>query len=485
MAVKLPERFGKYTVSALLGRGAMGAVYKAFDPDIRRPVAIKTIRWDLTREGGPAASIAARFRNEAQAAGRLSHPGIVAVYEFGQSEDCAYIAMEFVEGCNLREYFARDTTFEEADVVSIMVQLLDALSHAHERKVWHRDIKPANLIVMNSGRLKIADFGIARIEASDITQTFPVMGTPGYIPPEMYRGEPVDHRADVFAAGAVLYQLLTGKPPFDGAAEQVMFKVCNEPPAPIEANEAGDLTRYDPVLRKALAKSPGQRYESALAFREAILETYEGQANPTVSQGTVIIASEKNPALQDAAGSASRSGSGTPWPQGWDPTTLGSVEHQLANVVGPMARVMVQRAANKCTDLNALLNMLANGLDSSDEKQAFLVGVTTGPTITYGSAGKAGHAAAKPAAKPAAAKVPADPAFVNSLMGQHHEALGAHELEHAAHVLAKHIGPLARVIVKRASDKTSDLQQFYKLVAEGVPNASDREAFLRDIHTRH
>ena len=114
----VPERFGKYPVTGLLGRGAMGAVYRAFDPDIRRTVAIKTIRWDLLSEAGPGGSLAGRFRNEARAAGRLSHPGIVAVYEFGQGDDCAYIAMEYVEGSNLREYFSRKTAFSEADVVS-------------------------------------------------------------------------------------------------------------------------------------------------------------------------------------------------------------------------------------------------------------------------------------------------------------------------------------------------------------------------------
>jgi len=228
--MNVPERFGKYSVLGILGRGAMGAVYKAFDPDIKRPVAIKTVRWDLLKEGGPAGSVGARFRHEAQAAGRLTHPGIVAVYEYGQSDDSAFIAMEYVEGSDLREYFARRTAFEEADIVSIMVQLLDALAHAHERKVWHRDVKPSNLIIMNDGKLKIADFGVARIEASEITQTFPLMGTPGYIAPEMYRGKAIDHRVDLFAAGAVMYQLLAGRPPFDGPAEKVMFKVCHEDP---------------------------------------------------------------------------------------------------------------------------------------------------------------------------------------------------------------------------------------------------------------
>ncbi|HEU0204159.1 MAG TPA: serine/threonine-protein kinase, partial [Burkholderiaceae bacterium] len=142
-----PERFGKYPITGVLGKGAMGVVYKALDPVIKRQVAIKTIRKELIEDDTKAESIAARFRHEARAAGALQHPGIVSVYEYGEDNDFAYIAMEYVEGASLREYFARKVPFEEKDIVSLMAQLLEALAHAHERGVWHRDIKPANLIV--------------------------------------------------------------------------------------------------------------------------------------------------------------------------------------------------------------------------------------------------------------------------------------------------------------------------------------------------
>ena len=174
------ERIGKYQITEVIGRGAMGIVYKAFDPNIRRAVAIKTIRLDAG-EDERASAVLARFRNEAQAAGRLSHPGIVAVHEYGEEGGLAYIAMEYIQGNSLREYFTRGTRFGESDAVSTMTQLLEALSYAHEQGVWHRDIKPANLIVMRNGKLKIADFGIARIDQSNLTQTGFVIGTPGYM----------------------------------------------------------------------------------------------------------------------------------------------------------------------------------------------------------------------------------------------------------------------------------------------------------------
>ena len=158
----------------------------------------KTIRKDII-DDDRAGTLIARFKNEAQAAGRLSHPGIVAVYEYGEDDDVAYIAMEYVQSNPLREYFNRGTRFEERDAVSVMAQLLDALEYAHEQGVWHRDIKPANVLIMTNGRLKVADFGIARIDSSNLTQTGAVMGTPGYMAPEQYAGHAVDWRADIFS----------------------------------------------------------------------------------------------------------------------------------------------------------------------------------------------------------------------------------------------------------------------------------------------
>ncbi len=197
--------------------------------------------------------------------------------------------MEFVQGNSLREYFNRGTRFAERDVVSIMAQLLDALHHAHEQGVWHRDIKPANLIIMNNGRIKVADFGIARIETSQLTLTGVVMGSPGYMAPEQYTSGTVDWRADLFAAGVVMYQLLTGTHAFSGTTEQVAYKICHEhPPSPSEADPGRGWERYDAVIARALAKQPAKRFATADAFRAAILEAYAAPVSPTVSEETII-----------------------------------------------------------------------------------------------------------------------------------------------------------------------------------------------------
>jgi serine/threonine-protein kinase len=284
-----PQRLGKYLVTDVLGKGAMGVVYKAHDPDIQRTVAIKTIRRELVEDDDRAGMVMARFKNEARAAGRLSHPGIVAVYDYGEAEDVAFIAMEFVEGNSLRAYFSRDTQFEERDVVSLMAQLLDALQHAHEQGVWHRDVKPANIIIMNNGKLKVADFGIARIDSSSLTQVGAVMGSPGYMAPEQYKGDAVDWHADIFAAGVLLYQLLTSTRPFTGSTEQLAYKVCYESPAPPSVIAPGrDLERHDAVVAKALSKLPQERYASANEFKAAILEAFAEPVSPTISEETIL-----------------------------------------------------------------------------------------------------------------------------------------------------------------------------------------------------
>jgi serine/threonine-protein kinase len=311
-----PQRLGKYELVEVLGRGAMGIVYKAFDPDIHRTVAIKTIRKELVEDDDRAGMMLARFRNEARAAGRLSHPGIVAVYDFGESSAVTYIAMEFVQGNSLREYFNRGTRFAERDAVSIMAQLLDALQHAHEQGVWHRDIKPANLIIMNNGRLKIADFGIARIDTSQLTLTGVVLGSPGYMAPEQYSGGTVDWRADLFAAGVVMYQLLTGVRAFTGTTEQIAYKICHEhPPAPSAADPARGWERYDAVVAQGLAKRPEERFPSATAFRTALLEAYAAPVSPTVSEETIIVEPTVPGALLEPSNPSARTSSGaTPLP---------------------------------------------------------------------------------------------------------------------------------------------------------------------------
>jgi len=223
----LPDRIGRYIVDRELGRGGMGVIYKAHDPEIDRPVAIKLIRADLLSDDGREDFIA-RFRREAKAAGRCAHPNIVGVYDIGLDHGDPFIAMEFVEGVTLGQEIKRGTRFSIPQAVGIVQQVLAALGCAHENGVIHRDIKPAN-VLLQGARVKVMDFGIARLDASDLTQVGSVVGSLHYMSPEQCQGDPLDHRSDLFSAGTMLYLLLTGKLPFDGGSfTQIAYRLMNQ-----------------------------------------------------------------------------------------------------------------------------------------------------------------------------------------------------------------------------------------------------------------
>ncbi len=260
---------GKYEVRREIGRGAMGVVYEGYDPLIKRVVALKTIRPDQLK-GEDSGTVIARFRREAQAAGRLSHPNIVSIHDFGEDAGVWFIAMEYVKGRELKECFDGNERFKTADVVRIMSQILAALDYSHRQGVIHRDIKPANIFLLDDGNVKVADFGIAHIDSSNLTQVGTVLGTPSYMSPEQILGLPVDGRSDLFSAGVILYQFLTGERPFAGSAATTMQKVLKEDPLPPSTLNVQVLPVMDAVMRKALAKRADDRFQSAQEFADAI-----------------------------------------------------------------------------------------------------------------------------------------------------------------------------------------------------------------------
>ncbi len=272
----VPSKLGKYLIRRELGRGAMGVVYEGFDPLIERVVAIKTIRPEQLDEA--AADMLARFKREAQAAGRLNHPNIVSIYEYGEENSVAFIAMEFVKGKELKSFFDDGRRFADKDIARIMGEILGALEHAHRNGVTHRDIKPANVIILDGGMVKVADFGLARIETSDLTQAGTVLGTPTYMSPEQFLGTPADGRSDIFSCGVMLYQFLTGERPFTGAATTIMRKVLGEDPLPPSQLNTLLAPGWDAVVKRALAKKPADRYQMAAEFAADIVAVAEGRA---------------------------------------------------------------------------------------------------------------------------------------------------------------------------------------------------------------
>jgi serine/threonine-protein kinase len=287
---------GKYEIRRELGRGAMGIVYEAFDPAIKRIVALKTIRADQLA-GENAETVVVRFRREAQAAGRLNHPNIVAIYDFGEEGGTSYIAMELVRGRELKECFEANERFKLADVVRIMTQILDALDYSHRQGVIHRDVKPANIFLLADGSVKVADFGIAHIESSSLTQVGTVMGTPSYMSPEQIMGLPVDGRSDLFSAGVILYQFLTGERPFAGSATTTMQKVLKEDPLPPSTLNVQLPPGMDAVVRKALAKRAEERYQSAREFADALRAAGAPAAGAPAASAAPVSALHSDPTI--------------------------------------------------------------------------------------------------------------------------------------------------------------------------------------------
>lgn len=263
------QRLGKYEIRAVLGRGAMGTVYEAWDPVISRRVAIKTVRLSDagdTEEG----ELLGRFKLEAQAAGRLHHANVVGVFDYAETDELAYIVMEFVDGRTLKSMLDGDVRVDRTEIGRIMEGLLAGLAYSHSNGVIHRDIKPANVIVTASGQIKIADFGIARIESSTMTQAGTIMGTPAYMSPEQFQGVAIDQRTDLYSAGVVLFQLLTGKRPFEGSMATIMQAVLTKPmPRPSEM-QTGIPAALDAVVSRATARAPADRFASAAAFATAL-----------------------------------------------------------------------------------------------------------------------------------------------------------------------------------------------------------------------
>jgi serine/threonine-protein kinase len=262
------KRFGRYEVVAELGRGAMGVVYKAKDPQIDRIVAVKTVSmWGPDRE--EEAEFRMRFLNEAQAAGRLHHAGIVAIFDVGENPENQdpYIVLEYVAGESLNRVLGREKKLPLPQALQLAEEIAEALDYAHTQGVVHRDIKPGNILVTEDGHAKIADFGIAKLNLAHFTLPGRVMGTPAYMAPEQLTGEGVDGRSDLFSLGVILYAMVTGHSPFQGnSATTVCFKVANREPVAASAFDLNVPQELDEVISRAMAKDPEQRYQSGAEF---------------------------------------------------------------------------------------------------------------------------------------------------------------------------------------------------------------------------
>jgi serine/threonine protein kinase len=296
---------GRYKINGVLGKGAMGLVYDGLDPTLDRRVAIKTIRMASLDEA-TAKHYAMRFKREVRAVAKVNHANIVQVYDFGSEGELNYIVMEYIQGKELKDAFDSQQRFDLQAIFRIMGELLEALYFAHQAGVIHRDVKPANVMIDTKGHVKLADFGVARVNDPDAegekTRIGAVIGTPAYMSPEQSQGQPIDHRTDLFSAGVLFYQLLTGQKPFDGTGYALAKKIIQDDPVwPSTILEVPPT--FDRVVARALAKEPDHRYQTARKFAEDLKRLAAGKEPEAPAMAPL-----PPPAAAEAPASASLAG---------------------------------------------------------------------------------------------------------------------------------------------------------------------------------
>src|SRR5438067_7401224 len=314
---------GRYEVVGEVGRGAMGIVYKAVDPVIGRTVAVKTIRLSEEGTGLKHDELLARFQTEARAAGLLTHPNIVVVFDAGEEDGLYYITMELVEGKSLQALLDGGHSFPLPRTLRILDQTCNALQFAHERNVVHRDIKPANLMLTADDTIKITDFGTAKIlQFGAAQQTSHVMGTPSYMSPEQVKGRAVDGRSDIFSLGVMLYEMVTGEKPFPGQnITTVIYKIVNEEPVPPRQIDPSIHPGISAVVMRALEKEPEQRYQNCREMLEDLRKYRTLTPGGSNSQSTMAMGGG-SPAATIATGNAGGRGLVGHNPVEDDPTVI-------------------------------------------------------------------------------------------------------------------------------------------------------------------
>ncbi len=389
MVSKNPEYIGKYKVLSELGQGAMGHVYKGFDEGIEREVAIKVI-YESKRHGVMGSELDKRFKQEAQAAARCNHPNIVTIFEYGFTEQdrSPFIVMEYIEGIELKHYLnskAGELTVGQS--VSILTQVLEALSYAHRSGVVHRDIKPTNIILRSDQKVKVMDFGVARLDSSDLTVTGHMIGTPSYMSPEGLKGEPVDARSDLYTTGQLLLELLTknklkvGEEP-DRRVGQIL---SNKFPQPLI------FSAFARLLRKALAIEPDARYQTAdqflsdlVALKSSLPIDFTSDQAAFSDLTTSIVMSQHASTRGDQASSRSRGAlsstaskaEGTLMANTLSAELLVAIENKLTTHIGPVAPLILKRTLGRSSSISELTKKLGRHIDDESDRTDFIKAIT-------------------------------------------------------------------------------------------------------------
>ncbi len=446
----MPQKIAKYKVEGILGSGAMGVVYKAHDEQIDRPVAIKVLHEHL-RLGADGETLAARFLQEARAAARCLHPNIVTVFDFG-SDHVPYIVMEYVEGTELRTLLKSNTKISFAEAVNVTIQVLDALAFAHAKGVVHRDIKPDNIILLQDGTIKVSDFGVARLDTSDLTGTGFMIGTPSYMSPEGLKGKHVDGRSDLFSVGVVLFELLA-RQRFDreSSIRQNLEKIKNA--QPISKTNLGRIQR---ILARVLQDSAANRYQNASEFIQELIAMEDVDA-----LATVMLA----PPAQDQS---TRIMEAKPENDGLDGESLQALEQSLATYVGPVAKLLLKKCMRNTETFEALIEQLSTHIPTEIERNQFKGAVRrSGITSLYPSV--AGNKAISNSGVTKLAK-DTPPKKPQDITPDKQAAL--------AELLAFYTGPIAQRLVRKYLSESPNILQLANACARHILDANERQQVL-------
>lgn len=458
----LPESIGKYKIESILGKGAMGLVYKAFDTNIDRTVALKVLHPHLL-EGEQGQDFELRFIQEAKAAARCLHPNIVTIFDFGVHDGMPYIVMEYIDGVELKDQMQAGKSFSFVVVLDIISQVLEALAYAHEKGVVHRDIKPANVMLMDNGRVKVSDFGVARLDNSDLTSTGMMVGTPNYMSPEGMHGFQVDNRSDLYSVGVLLFELLTRQRPYAGIS-------LEEAIAPLDQCsdiEPSNRARVRPIILKALQGKPELRFQDASVFLESLISLMSESGS---EQGTVIYQPTKVVRIaKTLSAEAEQTGTG----YRIHPDVLSSIESSLIRFVGPSAKVLIKKYSKESSSLEDLSMTLAKKIPNDHERSEFLRSLETSgvreAALSQEARSKSGFTQTGYEA--------ADTGSVQTEPLQ----LSADKLQAVTNELAFFIGPLASRLVKKVFKQSSNLDEFYNKLSSFIPDPSEQAQFINKV----
>lgn len=438
-------RIGKYRIDHIIGQGAVGIVYKGYDEQIEREVAIKALQPMILADLTASTDALRRFATEVRSAGRCLHPNIVTVFDYVEEEGAPHIVMEYVPAGTLENVINAGANLPLRQMGDLMSQVLLALEHAHGKGIVHRDVKPSNILCYSSSSVKVADFGIAQINTLNLTQTgrYGIVGTPHYMAPERFLGRPDDARGDLYSAGVIMFQLLTGQRPFQANdTHELMNKVINDVPARARALRPDLSLAMEAVTQRALARNPDDRFQTAREFLDALRSVLKSDVSDT--KPTLDLTQYSTQTNVPAGPGSSRPSLSQTMAEKLSPDTLTALEQALARSVGPIAKVVVRRAAAEAHDANELLGKLTKTLKTDAEITSFRQ-IAEAQLIQDGGL--------------TAVRMEAE--------------VGSAEAQAVTAALLPILGPVAKTLVARLTKSAVGWDDFYQRLAKHVPKAED------------